>query len=107
MEEAAKSTLSAAVSVGPDGITVDAKVLAPKLGLTPEVLQANMNQLVTRSETGIDEDEGRTRLTFRYGKAQWRIVIEPDGHVVEDDWKPSEDSRGIDLLARARERSSG
>lgn len=107
MEEAAKSTLSAAVSVGPDGITVDAEVLAPKLGLTPDVLQANMDKLSTRSETGIDEDEGRTRLTFRYGKAKWRIVIEPDGRVVEDDWQPGDETRGIDLLARARDRSSG
>ena len=36
------------------------------------------------SETGVDEDAGRTRLTFRYGARVWRVVIEADGSLVED-----------------------
>jgi hypothetical protein len=34
-------------------------------------------------ETGVAEDEGRTRLTFRYRARAWRVVVEPDGTLVE------------------------
>ena len=43
------------------------------------------NGLVTSvAETGIDEDEGRTRLTFRYRARVWRVVIAGDGTLIED-----------------------
>ena len=35
------------------------------------------------AETGIDEDAGRTRLTFRYRTRAWTVVVEPDGTVIE------------------------
>jgi len=77
---------STTVLVGDDQITIDAEVLAPKLGLTVEALKDNMsNGIVTSvAETGIDEDAGRTRLTFRYRARVWRVVVEADGSLIED-----------------------
>ena len=68
-----------------DGITVDAEILAPKLGLSVEALKAYMAQgLVTGvTETGIGDDAGRLRLTFRYRTKVWRVVVEPDGTLRE------------------------
>lgn len=36
------------------------------------------------AENGVDEDEGRTRLTFRYRSRTWVVVVEPDGSLVEN-----------------------
>ena len=67
-------------------ITIDADVLAPRLGLTVEALKENMARglVMSVAETGEDEDAGRTRLTFRYKARVWRIVIEADGSLFED-----------------------
>ena len=75
-----------AVSVGDGEITIEANVLAFKLGLSVEALKENMVRgLVTGvTETGIDEDEGSTRLTFRYKDRVWRVVIIADGTLLED-----------------------
>jgi transcriptional regulator with XRE-family HTH domain len=35
------------------------------------------------AERGIDEDEGRTRLTFRYRAHSWTVVVKPDGSLNE------------------------
>ena len=74
-----------AIRITDDGITIDAEALAPKLGLTVETLQENMAKgLVTSvTESGVDEDSGRTRLTFRYRARTWRVVVEADGTVFE------------------------
>jgi hypothetical protein len=36
------------------------------------------------AERGIDEDEGRTRLTFRYRARSWTVVVKPDGSFNDD-----------------------
>ena len=35
------------------------------------------------AEAGINEDAGRTYLTFRYRARAWTVVVEPDGTVIE------------------------
>ncbi len=67
-------------------ITVDAEILAPKLGLTVEALKQNMAKglVMSVAETGENEDAGRTRLTFRYRARVWRVVINADGSLLED-----------------------
>ena len=35
------------------------------------------------TEQGIDEDAGRTRLTFRYRTRTWTVVVETDDTLVE------------------------
>lgn len=66
-------------------ITIDAEVLAPKLGLSAEALKLNMAKgLVTNiAETGVDEDAGRRRLTFRYRSRVWCVEIDADGALTE------------------------
>ena len=76
----------AAIEVGHTQITIAAEVLAPRLGLTVEALKENMAKglVVSVTETGQDEDAGRTRLTFRYRARVWRVVIDTDGSLFED-----------------------
>ena len=63
--------------------TIDVNVLAPKLGLTPVRLQSEMRdgRVFSTTEKGIDTDEGRVRLTFRYRAKSWAVLIEPDGRI--------------------------
>lgn len=67
-------------------ITVDAEALATKLGLTVEALKENMSKdlVMSVAETGVDDDVGRARITFRYRARIWRVMIEPDGTLLED-----------------------
>lgn len=77
---------STAICVDDGEITIEAEALASKLGLTTEALRQNMAKgLVTGvTETGENEDAGRTRLTFRYRSRVWRVVIEADGSLFEE-----------------------
>lgn len=97
------------VSIVDGNITIDADALAPKLSLTVDALKEKMAKgLVTSiAETGVDEDAGRTRLTFRYRGRVWRIVVEPDGTLVEDPVlaakaRPAREDR-LNLLGIARD----
>ncbi|MDB5408298.1 MAG: nfuA [Rhodospirillales bacterium] len=68
------------ISVQDGDIVVDAEFLAAKLGLSTESLKEEMRRGLVYSvtERGIDEDEGRTRLTFRYRARSWTVVVKPD-----------------------------
>lgn len=79
------SVPGSAISIADGEITVDAELLAPKLGLSAAALKAEMRKgsIDSVAEAGIDEDAGRTRLTFRYRTRVWTAVVEPDGTVVE------------------------
>jgi hypothetical protein len=76
---------SSAVAVTDGEITIDAALLAPKLGLTPEALQAAMREgyVYSFAEKGESEDEGRIRLTFRYRARTWAVIVNPDGTLLE------------------------
>ena len=76
---------TAPVSIVDGEITVDADLLAPKLGLSAETLKAQMRKgsIDSVAEVGTNDDAGRTRLTFRYRTRAWTVVIQPDGTVVE------------------------
>lgn len=75
-----------AVQIEDGQITIDADVLAPKLGLAVAALKENMAKglVVSVTETGEGADAGRTRLTFRYRARVWRIVVDVDGRLFED-----------------------
>lgn len=76
---------SAVTFVGGEAI-IDAEVLAPALGLSPGALRDEMREGLVYSiaEAGVDEDAGRTRLTFRYRARCWRVVVLPDGTLLRD-----------------------
>ena len=69
------------ITIADGEITVDAELLAPKLGLSAEALKAEMRKgnVESVAETGIDEDAGRTRVTFRYRTRAWTGVVDADG----------------------------
>ena len=72
---------ASAITIADGEITVDAERLAPRLGLSAEVLKAEMHKgnVSSVAETGINEDAGRTRVTFRYRTRAWTVVVDPDG----------------------------
>lgn len=74
-----------AITIVDGEITVDAERLAPKLGLSVEALKAEMRKGIVSSvaETGLNEDAGRTRVTFRYRTRTWTVVVDPDGTLHE------------------------
>ncbi len=79
------SVPASAISIADGEITIDAELLAFKLGLPAASLKAEMRKGIVSSvaETGINEDAGRTRLTFRYRTRVWIVVVDPDGNLVE------------------------
>jgi len=76
---------TAAITIVDGEITVDAELLAPKLGLSAASFKAEMRKgsIDSVAEAGTDEDAGRRRVTFRYRTRAWTAVVEPDGSVVE------------------------
>ena len=98
---------STAICVDGGEIAVEAEALAPKLGLSVEALKENMAKglVMSVTETGENEDAGRTRLTFRYRARVWRVVIESDGSLFEDplpalETKPANDPFSLFDLAK-------
>ena len=79
------------ISITDGAIVIAAEAVAPPLGLKPEALQAEMQrgQVACLFETGVDEDEGRTRVTVRYHARSWTLVIEPDGNERATTWSAS------------------
>ena len=76
---------ASAITIADGEITVDAELLAPKLGLSAEALKAEMRKgsVSSVAETGIDEDAGHTRVTFKYRMRVWTGVVNPDGTLVD------------------------
>ncbi|MBW4710474.1 hypothetical protein KX928_22010 [Roseobacter sp. YSTF-M11] len=64
--------------------TVDAHDLGALLDLPPDRVQAGMRSsaITSRFETGVDEDAGRMRLTFRYNGKRVRLTCTGDGEVL-------------------------
>ncbi len=73
------------VDVTPDGFVVDATLLADAFGLAPENIHPLMRsgKITSRSETGVDEDAGRSRLTFHYRDRVVRLVVDQSGGVLK------------------------
>ena len=88
-----------AISITNGPAVIVAETVAPRLGLKPEALQAEVQrgQGCCLVETGVDEDEGRTRVTVRYHARSWTLVIEPDGKERATTWSAS----AIPLKTRA------
>src|SRR5215470_19006813 len=80
-----------AIFITDGAIVIAAETVAPRLGLDPKALQAEMHrgQVCCLVETGVDEDEGRTRVTVRYRARSWTLVIEPDGNERATTWSAS------------------
>jgi len=79
------SVPGSAITIADGEITIDAALLAFKLGLSAASLKAQMRKGIVSSvvEMGLNEDVGRTRLTFRYRSRAWTVVVDPDGSLAE------------------------
>lgn len=77
---------SATVTREADGsFVVDAVLVAPGLGLTPDAFMAALQKgLVFQiHESGTGEDAGMHRLTFRYRSREWRMIVDDEGLVLQ------------------------
>ncbi len=74
---------SAAVEFSPDGIFVDAALIADGLGLDPASVPVGMRAGEIRAvcERGIDVDDGLYRLTFQRPGHRVRLIVGTDGQV--------------------------
>ncbi|MFD2741157.1 DUF6522 family protein [Sulfitobacter aestuarii] len=63
---------------------IDAADLGPLLGLEPAAVHEGMRrgEIISRYETGQDEDAGRFRLTFFYVGTRVRLTCAEDGTVI-------------------------
>ncbi len=68
---------------GPD-FSVDAALLAEAFGVTQAQVQQEMRAggITSRCEAGVDEDEGRWRLTFHRGERAVRFIVDDAGQVL-------------------------
>ncbi len=73
------------VDVAGGEFKVDAALLAEGFGMAAAlVLPALRERRITSlCERGVDEDAGRNRLTFFYGRQRLRLVIDDTGKVLE------------------------
>ena len=73
------------VDVAGGEFNVDAALLAEGFGMDAAlVLPALRERRITSlCERGVDEDAGRNRLTFFYGRQRLRLVIDDTGKVLE------------------------
>ena len=62
-------------------IMVDPDYLAPKLGLTPETFRAGLHRgdIVGVTETGKDDDSGKTRIILRTTTRAWAAEVDANG----------------------------
>jgi Family of unknown function (DUF6522) len=69
---------SAAVSHSEDGFTVDAEIIAAKLGLSTDLFWREVKRGIVYGvvERGEGDDAGRVRLTFRYRARSWSTTLE-------------------------------
>lgn len=64
-----------------EGFQIDARDIAPLLGLTPERLMAELKagHIYHKAEEAAELLDGQFRLTFRYRARMARLIVEPDG----------------------------
>lgn len=67
------------------GIQVDATMVAEGLKIEPALLLERIREgkITTLYERGVDEDEGRHRLTFSAGNRRFRILVDQEGNVLQ------------------------
>ena len=82
-------------------IQVDVAVVAKGFGVAPPLVQEGMRdgRITSLCERGLDEDEGRCRVTFFSASRRFRLVVDNKGYVVQSS---AFDSGGQGLPATAR-----
>jgi hypothetical protein len=73
-----------AIEIRNGTIQIDASILGKGLGLEPARLPELLRSgaITSRCERGVDEDEGRYRLSFFHAGRRLRLVTDASGHVL-------------------------
>ena len=66
-------------------VQVDASIIAAGLQVAPALVQPLLREghIASRLERGVDDDAGKSRLTFVHGRRQLQLVIDETGRVLE------------------------
>jgi hypothetical protein len=66
-------------------IEIDASIVAQGLGLEPSLVQAMMRkgEITGLCDRGVNEDEGRYRLTFFHKSRRFRVIVDGTGTVIQ------------------------
>jgi hypothetical protein len=66
------------VEIGDDGFIVEAEIIADAFGIDASAVQRLMQseQITSRCEKGVDEDEGSWRLTFFHNNRAFRLTVD-------------------------------
>ncbi len=82
-------------------IQVDVAIVAEGLRIEPSLVQGRMRdgKITTLCERGIDDDEGRHRLSFFSENRRFRLIVDKDGNVVQRSAVDFGD-RGLPVSAR-------
>jgi hypothetical protein len=66
-------------------IQVDAAIVAEGLGIAPSLVQERIRagKITSLCERGINEDNGRYRLTFFSESKRFRLIVDERGNVVQ------------------------
>ncbi len=72
------------IEIGDDGFVVDAQIIADAFGLTTSEVQSLMQSgaITSRCEKGVDEDEGRWRLTFFHNSRAFRLTVDENSRIL-------------------------
>lgn len=93
--------LMAMVEFEDGALQVDVAVIAKGLGIEPPLVQEGMRdgRITSLCERGVDEDEGRHRVTFFSGSRRFRFIIDDEGDIVQRSALDFGD-RGLPVSAR-------
>src|SRR5690606_38460120 len=78
---------SDAIAQRPDGdFEIDSAVVAKRMRMSVAHFMAELRRgnVVSLVEKGHGEDEGRYRLSFRYGGRHLRVIVGGDGRLIEE-----------------------
>lgn len=66
-------------------LRIDATIIGQCLGIKAADVQSLMREgkITSLSERGIGDDAGRYRITFFYGNARFRLILDDAGNVVQ------------------------
>jgi Family of unknown function (DUF6522) len=72
------------IQLSEDAVQVDAAIVAAGLALEPSILQQHMREglITSLCERGVDEDQGRYRLTFFSQSRRFQIIVDDRGQVL-------------------------
>jgi hypothetical protein len=66
-------------------VQVEAAVIAEGLGIDPSLVQEHMRggKITSLCERGINEDQGRYRITFFSENRRFRLLVDESGNVLQ------------------------